>query len=114
MSPNFVCQQSFFTLAVHTGLAANAPLRRLDPTVRPTLQRLAAQKPHLLDKPLLGHVRLPKLAVKVPYRANDRRQPVAKMRVRLQKRQKRFVADFHRRHGAEFLNCRTLSLLHTT
>ncbi len=112
MSPNFVCQQSFFTLAVHTGLAANAPLRRLDPIVRPTLQRLAAQKPHLLDKPLLG--RVPKLAVQVPYRANDRRQTVAKMRVRSQEGQKRFVADFHRRHGSEFRDCRILSLLHTT
>ncbi len=45
-SPNFVCQRSFFTLAVHQGLATQVPLRRLDPLVRPTLHGLAAQKPH--------------------------------------------------------------------
>ena len=44
---------------MHPGLAANFPLRRLDPLVRPILQRLAAQKPHLLDEALFGRVRLP-------------------------------------------------------
>jgi hypothetical protein len=68
-------------LAVHPGQAADFPFRHLDPIVRPTLQRLAAQKPHLLDQPLFGRVRLPEIAVEVPHRAHDRRHPVAKTRM---------------------------------
>ena len=113
ISPNFVCQRSFFTLAVHPGLAANVPLRRLDPLVRPTLQCLAAQKPHFLDQPLFGRVRQPEVSVQIPHRAHDRRHPVEEIRMGLEKRQKRFVAEFHRRHGSDSLDCRIVSLLHT-
>ena len=98
ISPNFVCQQSFFTLAVHPGLTANVPLGCLDPLVGPSLQRLAAQKPHLLDQPLFGRVRLTEVAAEVPHRANYRRHSVAKTRIRPEKGQKRFVAEFRRRH----------------
>ena len=99
---------------MHAGLAANVPLRRLDPLVRPPLQRLAAQQPHLGDQPLFGRVRLPEVAVQVPHRARDRRHPVAKTRVGLEKRPKRFVAEAHRRHGSDSLDCRIVSLLPTT
>jgi hypothetical protein len=51
ISPNCVCQQIFFTLAVHPGLAANLPLCHLDPLVHPALQRFAAQEPHLVNEP---------------------------------------------------------------
>jgi hypothetical protein len=87
-------------LAVHPGLAANVPLRCLDPLVRPALQRLEAQKPHLLDKPLFGRVRLQEVSVQVPHRAYYRRHSVTKIRMGLEKGQKHFVAEFHRRHGA--------------
>ena len=100
-------------MAVHPGLTANVPLRRLDPLVRPTLQRLAAQQPHLLDKPLFGRVRQPEVSVQVPHRAHDRRHSVAETRMGLEKRQKRFVAEFHGRHGSDSLDCRIVSLLHT-
>jgi hypothetical protein len=83
---------------MHPGLTANGPLRRFDPLVRPTLQRLAAQKPHLLDEPLFGRVRLPELSVQVTHRAYYRGHSVTKIRVGLEKGQKRFVAEFHRRH----------------
>jgi hypothetical protein len=85
-------------MAMHPGLASNFPLRRLDPLVRPILQRLTAQKPHLLDEPLFGRVRLPEVSVQVPHRAHYRRQSVAKTRMGLKKRQKRFVAEFHRHY----------------
>ena len=114
ISPSFVCQRSFFTLAVHPGLATNVPLRRLDALVRPTLQRLAAQKPHFLDQPLLGGVRLSEVSVQVPHRADYRRQSVTKMRMRLAKRPKRFVAEFRRRHGSDSLYYQGVSIFPTT
>ncbi|MFZ2109671.1 MAG: hypothetical protein WAV18_30565 [Roseiarcus sp.] len=55
-------------MATHPGSVANFPLRRRDPLVRPILQRLAAQKPHLIDEPLFGRVRLPEVSVQVPHR----------------------------------------------
>jgi hypothetical protein len=51
-------------MAMHPGSAANFPLRRRDPLVRPILQRLAAQMPHL--QPLFGRVRLPEVSSKFP------------------------------------------------
>jgi hypothetical protein len=99
ISPNFVCQWSFFTLAAHPGLAANFSLGRLDPLVRPALQRLAAQKPHLLDEPFFRHVRLAEVSLQIPHRADNRGQSVAKFRMGSKKRQKRLVAEFHRRHA---------------
>src|SRR5271170_4434700 len=81
-------------LAMHPGLAPNFPLRRLDPLVRPILQRLTAQKPHLLDEPLFGRVRLPEVSVQVPHRAYYRRQSVAKTRMGLKKRQKHSSLSF--------------------
>ena len=101
-------------MTVHPGLAANVPLRRFDPLVRPTLQRLAAQKPHLLDQPLLGGVRLSEVSVQVPHRADYRRQSVTKMRMGLAKRPKRFVAEFRRRHGSDSLDYRGVSIFPTT
>ena len=98
---------------MHPALAANVPLGRLDPLVCPPLQRLAAQQPHLLDKPLFGRVRLPEVSGPVPHRAHDRGHSVAETRMGLEKRQKRFVAEFRRRHGADSLDCRTVSLLPT-
>jgi hypothetical protein len=103
----------FYHGDVHPGSAANFPLRRRDPLVRPILQRLAAQKPHLLDEPLFGRVRLPEVSVQVPHRAHHRRQSVAKTRMGLKKRQKRFVAEFHRRHKSNSLDCRIAKLLPT-
>src|SRR5271170_3782311 len=103
----------FFSMAMHPGLAPNFPLRRLDPLVRPILQRLTAQKPHLLDDPLFGRVRLPEVSVQVPHRAYYRRQSVAKTRMGLKKPQKRFVAEFHRRHKSNSPDCRIARLLPT-
>ncbi len=100
-------------MAMQAGLAANVPLRRLDPLVRPALQRLAAQKPHLFDKPLFGRVRLSEVSVQVPHRPNDRGQSVAKTWMSFKKRQKRFVAEFHRRHGSNSFDCRFGTLPHT-
>jgi len=85
---------------MHPGLAANVPLRGLDPLVRPTLQRLLAQKPHLLDETLFSRVRLREVSVQVPHRACDRRHSVTKTRMGLEKGQKRFVAEFHSRHAS--------------
>src|SRR5271170_2704325 len=87
-------------MAMHPGSAANFPLRRRDPLVRPILQRLAAQKPYLVDEPLFGVARrLPEVSVQVPHRAHYQRQSIAKTRMGLKKRQKRFVAEFHPRHS---------------
>ena len=92
----------------------HVPLRHLDPLVRQTLQRLAAQKPHFLDQRLLGRVRHSEVSAPAPHRADYRRQSVARMRMGLAKRQKRFVAEFRRRHGADSLDCRGVSIFPTT
>ena len=99
---------------MHPGLLANGPLRRLDPLARPTLQRLAAQKTHLFDEPLLGRVLLCEVPVQVPHRDRYRGHSVAKTRMRLKKRRKRFVAESRCHHGADSLDCRSASLLPTT
>jgi hypothetical protein len=91
-------------LAVYTGQAAHVLLRCLHPLLRPILQRLAAQKPQLLDKPLFRRVRLVEVSVRVPHRAHDRRQPLAKTWVGLKKGQQGFVAEFHCCHGFDSLN----------
>ncbi len=97
---------------MHSGLATNVALRRLDPLLSPVLQRLPTQKTHLLHKPLFGRVRQPKVSVQVPDRAHDREQSVAEARMGFLERQKRFVADCHRRHGSNSLDCRFATLLY--
>ena len=46
----------FFALAMHLRALANLPLRRLDPPLGPTAQRLPPQKTRLLDHPLFRRV----------------------------------------------------------
>jgi len=79
MSPNFVCQRSFFTLAMQGRLLTNFLLRHFHALLGPTLKRLAAQMPHLLDEPLLRGVGLVEVAFGVLHRGDDRREPVAKV-----------------------------------
>lgn len=99
---------------MHPGLLANFAFRRLDTLLRPALQGLAAQEPHLLYEPFLRRVRLPEVAVQVPHRARYRSHSIAKTRMRLKKRRKRLVAEFHRRHESNSRDCRIAILLPTT
>ena len=98
---------------MHPSLLTNLLFRCVNPLVRPTLQRLAAQKPHLLDKPFLSRVRLREVPVQIPHRAHYRSHSIANTRMRLKKRQKRIVAEFHTRHGSNSLDRRIGSLLPT-
>src|SRR5271168_1651861 len=70
ISPSFVCQRSFFTLAMHLRLLTNFPFRHFDLPLRPPLHRLSSQKPHLLDDPLFGRVGLLEISLRVLYRAS--------------------------------------------
>ena len=84
---------------MHAGLKANLLFRRRDPLVGPALHRFSTQKPHFLYKPLLGRVRFHEVSLRISYRPDNRRHSLAKLRMASKKRQKGFVAQFHRRHG---------------
>jgi hypothetical protein len=106
ISPNFVCQESFFTLAMHMRLLTNFSFRRFDLLLRPPLQGLPPKKPHFLDQPLFDRVRLLEISLRVLYRADYRRESLSKIGMGAQKRQKSFVTNFRCRH---LLNFRQLS-----
>src|SRR5580704_15004881 len=88
----------FFTLAMHMRLLTNFSLRHFHLPLRPPLQRLPPQKPHLLDDPLFGRVSLLEISLRVLYGADYRCESISKIRVLLEKCQKRLVAEFRRRH----------------
>src|SRR5271156_4338244 len=98
ISPNFVCQRSFFTLAMHRRLLTNFSLRRFDLVLGPALYRRPPQKPHFLDNPLFDRVGLLEISLRIRYRHRYRYESIAKTRVRLKNCRKRRVAEFRRRH----------------
>jgi hypothetical protein len=88
---------------MHAGLKANLLFRRRDPFMGPALHRLSTQKPHFLDEPLLGRVRLHEGSLRIPDSPDNRRHSIAKLRMASKKRQKGFVAQFRRRHSRALL-----------
>ena len=77
---------------------ADLPLRRLDPPLGPTAQRLPSQKARLLDHPLFRRVGFLQFALAAFDRQHDRRHPLAKLRMRPQRRHQRLVAQLPDRH----------------
>src|SRR5208337_838638 len=95
IAPNFVCQRSFFTLAMHLRALTNLPLRRLDPRLGPTAQRLPSQQAHLLHNALfrsVGFLQFPLVAFD---RQHDRRHPLPKLGMRPQRRRQRLLWRAH-------------------
>ena len=70
ISPNFVCQWSFFILAMRMRLLTNFPFRHFHLLLRPSLHRLTPQKPHLLYDPLFGRIGLLEISLRILYRAD--------------------------------------------
>ena len=99
MAPNFDCQQSFFTLAMHPRLLTNFAFRHVNLVLRPALQRNPPQQPHLIDNPLFNGIGLLEIAIAIRYSTCDRCDPVAKLRMRRKNCQQRLVAEFRRRHA---------------
>src|SRR6516165_2742005 len=56
ISPNFVCQRSFFTLAMHRRLLTNFFLGRFHLGLTPSFHPLSPQHPNFLDNPLFDGV----------------------------------------------------------
>ena len=83
---------------MHLRLLTNFSFRHFDLPLRPPLHRLPPQKPHLLDDPLFGRVRLLEISLRVLYRADYRCESISKIRVLLEKCLKLLVAEFRRRH----------------
>src|SRR5208337_3562051 len=99
ISPNFVCQRTFSTLAMHLRLLTNFPLRHLRlPLLRPAQQRFASQTPRLLDQPLFRSVRLLQIAFAILYRQGYRRDTVSNVRMAAQKGKQPFIAQIRARH----------------
>src|SRR5436190_24222569 len=88
----------FFALAMHPGLLPNFALSRSHLILGPSVHRLSPQEPHFLDKPLFDHVSLLEISLRLRYSKRYRCESNAKTRVRLKNCQKRFVAEFRRRH----------------
>ena len=83
---------------MHLWALANLPLRRLHPPLGPTLQRLPSQKTRLLNHPLFRSIGFPQFALAPFDRQHNRRHPLAKLRMRPQRRNKRLVAQLPDRH----------------
>jgi hypothetical protein len=98
MSPNFACQRTFFTLAMHVRSLTNFLFRRFHLPLGPPLHRLLTEKPHLFEKPFFRSVRLLEISIRVVYRVDYRYESVSKFRAGRQKRQKSLIAEFRRRH----------------
>src|SRR5271165_5561864 len=88
----------FFALAMHLRALANLPLRRRHPPLGPTLQRLPSQKTRLLDHPLFRGVGFLQFAFAAFDRQHNRRHPLAKLRMRPQRRHQRLIAQLPDRH----------------
>src|SRR5271165_4043617 len=88
----------FFALAMHLRALANLPLRRLDPPLGPTAQRLPSQKTRLLDHPLFRRVGFLQCPLVAFDRQHNRRYPLAKLRMRPQRRHQRLIAQLPDRH----------------
>jgi hypothetical protein len=54
---------------MHLRLLTNLSFRNFDLPLRPSLHRLPPQKPHLLDDPLFGRVRLLEISLRILYGA---------------------------------------------
>src|SRR5271156_5698835 len=98
ISPSFVCQRTFFTLAMHVRSLTNFSFRYFHLLLRPPPQRLTPQKPHLLDDALFGRIGLLEISLTILYRADYRNDSRPKTGVRLENCQKRLVAQLRRRH----------------
>ena len=83
---------------MHMRLLTNFSFRHFHLLLRPPLQRLTPQKPHLLDDPLFGRIGLLEISLRILYCADYRRDSRTKTGARLKNCQKRLVAEFRRRH----------------
>jgi len=71
---------------MHLRALANLSLRRLYPPLGPTLQRLPSQKTRLLDHPLFRGIGFLQFALAAFDRQHNRQHPLAKLRMRPQRR----------------------------
>src|SRR3981189_2382468 len=104
----------FFTLTMHPGLLPNFALSRSHLILGPSVHRLSPQEPHFLDKPLFDHVSLPEISLRIHYSKRYRCESIAKTRVRLKNCQKRFIAEFRRRHCPTSIDSRISSIRRIT
>src|SRR3977135_4712799 len=104
----------FFTLTMHPGLLPNFALSRSHLILGPSVHRLSPQEPHFLDKPLFDHVSLPEISLRIHYSKRYRCESIAKTRVRLKNCQKRFIAEFRRRHCPTSIYSRISSIRRIT
>src|SRR5712675_3402658 len=104
----------FFTLTMHPGLLPNFALSRSHLILGPSVHRLSPQEPHFLDKPLFDDVSLPEISLRIHYSKRYRCESIAKTRVRLKNCQKRFIAEFRRRHCPTSIDSRISSIRRIT
>ena len=104
----------FFTLTMHPGLLPNFALSRSHLILGPSVHRLSPQDPHFLDKPLFDDVSLPEISLRIHYSKRYRCESIAKTRVRLKNCQKRFIAEFRRRHCPTSIDSRISSIRRIT
>jgi len=83
-------------------LFTNFLFRHFDLLVGPPLQRRPSKKPHLLDEPLFGRVRLLEISLGILYRTDYRCESIPKIRMRAQKRQESLVTHFRCAHLLNF------------
>ena len=100
----------FFTLTMHPGLLPNFALSRSHLILGPSVHRLSPQEPHFLDKPHFDHVSLLEISLRIHYSKRYRCESIAKTRVRLKNCQKRFIAEFRRRHCPTSIDSRISSI----
>src|SRR5208282_4590745 len=88
----------FFTLAMHLRSLANLTLRRLDPTLGPTAQRLPSHQTHLIHDALFRSVGFLQFAPAALNRQHDRGHPLPETGMRSQSRNQSLVAQLQPRH----------------
>ena len=99
---------------MHPGLLSNFALSRSHLILGPSMHCLSPQEPHFLDKPLFDHVSLLEISLRIHYSKRYRCESIAKTRVRLKNCQKRFVAEFRRRHFLTSIDSRIASIRRIT
>ena len=99
---------------MHPGLLPNFALSRSHLILGPSVHRLSPQDPHFLDKPLFDDVSLPEISLRIHYSKRYRCESIAKTRVRLKNCQKRFIAEFRRRHCPTSIDSRISSIRRIT